>query len=196
MCRLLACERLRFAGPNRDHKGAAISAMTKTKKKTQLDFSIGDYVVYPKHGVGRIVEIETQEVAGSMLELYVVRFEQDRMTLRVPTNKAKSAGMRRLSNKATIQEAFTTLKGKARIKRTMWSRRAQEYEAKINSGDIVSIAEVVRDLHRKEDQPEQSYSERQIYEAALGRLARELAAVEEIDEQSAMTKLEKVLVAA
>jgi len=167
-----------------------------TKKKTELDFSVGDYVVYPKHGVGRVVKIETQDVAGSRLELYVVRFEQDRMTLRVPINKAKSAGMRRLSNRATIQEAFTTLKGKARIKRTMWSRRAQEYEAKINSGDIVSIAEVVRDLHRKEDQPEQSYSERQIYEAALGRLARELAAVEEIDEESAMTKLEKVLVAA
>jgi len=167
-----------------------------TSKKKTLDFTIGDYVVYPKHGVGRVVEIETQEVAGALLELYVVRFEQDRMTLRVPINKAKSAGMRRLSNKATIQEAFTTLKGKARIKRTMWSRRAQEYEAKINSGDIVSIAEVVRDLHRKEDQPEQSYSERQIYEAALGRLARELAAVEDIDEQSAMTRLEKVLVAA
>lgn len=167
-----------------------------TNKKNTLDFAIGDYVVYPKHGVGRVVEMETQEVAGAVLELYVVRFEQDRMTLRVPINKAKSAGMRRLSNKATIQEAFTTLKGKARIKRTMWSRRAQEYEAKINSGDIVSIAEVVRDLHRKEDQPEQSYSERQIYEAALGRLARELAAVEDIDEQSAMSRLEKVLVAA
>lgn len=164
--------------------------------KNQLDFAIGDYVVYPKHGVGRVVEIETQEVVGALLELYVVRFEQDRMTLRVPINKAKVSGMRRLSNKATIQEAFTTLKGKARIKRTMWSRRAQEYEAKINSGDIVSIAEVVRDLHRKEDQPEQSYSERQIYEAALGRLARELAAVEDIDEKSAMTRLEKVLVAA
>jgi len=167
-----------------------------TNKKNALDFAIGDYVVYPKHGVGRVVEIEKQEVVGALLELYVVRFEQDRMTLRVPINKAKAAGMRRLSNKATIQEAFTTLKGKARIKRTMWSRRAQEYEAKINSGDIVSIAEVVRDLHRKEDQPEQSYSERQIYEAALGRLARELAAVEDIDEQSAMTRLEKVLVAA
>jgi len=167
-----------------------------TNKKNQFDFAIGDYVVYPKHGVGRVVEIEKQEVVGALLELYVVRFEQDRMTLRVPINKAKVAGMRRLSNKATIQEAFTTLKGKARIKRTMWSRRAQEYEAKINSGDIVSIAEVVRDLHRKEDQPEQSYSERQIYEAALGRLARELAAVEDIDEQSAMTRLEKVLVAA
>ncbi len=166
------------------------------KKKIVLDFAPGDYVVYPKHGVGRVMEIERQEIAGAVLELYVVRFEKERMTLRVPTNKAKTVGMRRLSNKATIQEAFTTLKGRARIKRTMWSRRAQEYEAKINSGDIVSIAEVVRDLHRGADQPEQSYSERQIYEAALGRLARELAAVEEIDEQSAMSKLEKVLIAA
>ncbi len=167
-----------------------------SKKKERLDFAPGDYIVYPKHGVGRVVEVEEQDIAGASLELYVVRFENERMTLRVPTNKAKTVGMRRLSNKATIQEAFQTLKGKARVKRTMWSRRAQEYEAKINSGDIVSIAEVVRDLHRKEDQPEQSYSERQIYEAALGRLARELAAVEDIDEESAMTRLEKVLVAA
>jgi CarD family transcriptional regulator len=118
------------------------------------------------------------------------------MTLRVPISKAETVGMRKLFNKVTLQEAFSTLKGKARIKRTMWSRRAQEYEAKINSGDIVSIAEVVRDLHRGADQPEQSYSERQIYEAALGRLARELAAVEDIDEKSAMTQLENVLIAA
>ncbi|GAB4122551.1 MAG: CarD family transcriptional regulator [Rhodothalassiaceae bacterium] len=166
------------------------------KKKSTYDFGVGDYIVYPKHGVGRIVEIETQEIAGTPLELYMVRFEKERMTLRVPVNKAKTVGMRRLSNKVTLAEAFSTLKGKARIKRTMWSRRAQEYEAKINSGDIVSIAEVVRDLHRGADQPEQSYSERQIYEAALGRLARELAAVEEIDEKSAMSKLEKVLIAA
>ena len=167
-----------------------------SKRKQRLDYTPGDYIVYPKHGVGRVMEVEEQEIAGATLELYVVRFENERMTLRVPTNKAKTVGMRRLSNKATIQEAFQTLKGRARVKRTMWSRRAQEYEAKIKSGDIVSIAEVVRDLHRKEDQPEQSYSERQIYEAALGRLARELAAVEDIDEESAMTKLEKVLVAA
>ncbi|RMF15209.1 MAG: CarD family transcriptional regulator [Alphaproteobacteria bacterium] len=167
-----------------------------TRKKPQLDFAPGDYIVYPKHGVGRVVEIEHQEIAGALLELYVVRFEKERMTLKVPTNKAKTVGMRRLSNKQRIQEAFSTLKGRARIKRTMWSRRAQEYEAKINSGDIVSIAEVVRDLHRNADQPEQSYSERQIYEAALGRLARELAAVEDIDENAALEKLEKVLMAA
>lgn len=158
-------------------------------------FSVGDHIVYPKHGVGCITELERQEIAGSSLELYVIRFEKERMTLRVPVNKAETSGMRRLSNDATMRAAFTTLKGKAKIKRTMWSRRAQEYEAKINSGDLVSIAEVVRDLHRADDQPEQSYSERQIYEAALGRLARELAAVEEIDEAQAVTRLEQELAA-
>lgn len=164
-------------------------------KATKKIFSIGDYVVYPKHGVGKITEIESQEISGSMLELYVVRFEKERMTLRVPIGKAEVSGMRRLSSDATLKEAFITLKGKARIKRTMWSRRAQEYEAKINSGDLVSIAEVVRDLHRGADQPEQSYSERQIYENALGRLARELAAVEDIDEETAIEKLESELAA-
>lgn len=161
-----------------------------------LKFVVGDYVVYPKHGVGRVVELESTEVAGAKLELYVIRFEKERMTLRVPTNKAETVGMRKLSSQATLQEALTTLKGKPRIKRTMWSRRAQEYEAKINSGDLVSIAEVVRDLHRAEDQPEQSYSERQIYEAAISRLARELAAMENIDEQTAQDKIHKVLKAA
>ena len=163
-----------------------------TSKKT-LSFDPEDFIVYPKHGVGRIVEMETQEVAGTKLELYVIRFEKERMTLRVPVNKALTSGMRKLSNDVTLKRAFTTLKGRARVKRTMWSRRAQEYEAKINSGCLVSIAEVVRDLHRAEDQPEQSYSERQIYESALGRLARELAAVEEIDEAAAILRLEKEL---
>ena len=164
-------------------------------KSTKHPYSVGDYIVYPKHGVGRVTELETQEIAGLALELYVIRFEKERMTLRVPTGKAEGSGMRRLSSDATLKEAFTTLKGKARIKRTMWSRRAQEYESKINSGDLVSIAEVVRDLHRGADQPEQSYSERQIYESALGRLARELAAVEDIDEAAAMVKLEAELAA-
>ena len=162
----------------------------------QLAFEVGDYVVYPKHGVGRVVEIQRQEIAGIPLELFVLRFEKERMTLRVPINKAEAVGMRKLSSQATLNEALTTLKGKPRIKRTMWSRRAQEYEAKINSGDLVSIAEVVRDLHRAEDQPEQSYSERQIYEAAIGRLARELAAMENIDEPAAQQKIEQVLKAA
>ena len=161
-----------------------------------LGFEIGDYVVYPKHGVGRVVEIQSQHIAGASLDLFVLRFEKERMTLRVPINKAEGVGMRKLSSQATMNEALTSLKGKPRIKRTMWSRRAQEYEAKINSGDLVSIAEVVRDLHRAEDQPEQSYSERQIYEAAIGRLARELAAMENIDEPAAQQKIEQVLKAA
>ena len=159
-------------------------------------FEVGDYVVYPKHGVGRVVELQRSEIAGTLLELFVLRFDKELMTLRVPTNKAEAVGMRKLSSQATLLEALTTLKGKPRIKRTMWSRRAQEYEAKINSGDLVSIAEVVRDLHRAEDQPEQSYSERQIYEAAIGRLARELAAMENIDEPAAQLKIELVLKAA
>src|ERR1700710_485091 len=142
-----------------------------------LSFDVGDYVVYPKHGVGRVIELQSQEIAGTSLELYVLRFEKEKMTLRVPTNKAESVGMRKLSSDKTMQEALTTLRGKPRVKRTMWSRRAQEYEAKINSGDLVSIAEVVRDLHRAEDQPEQSYSERQLYESALDRMAREGAAI-------------------
>ena len=160
---------------------------------TVLSFVVGDYVVYPKHGVGRVVEVQSSEIAGTQLELYVLRFEKERMTLRVPTNKAEGVGMRKLSSQATLTEALTTLKGKPRIKRTMWSRRAQEYEAKINSGDLVSIAEVVRDLHRAEDQPEQSYSERQIFEAATSRLARELGAMEATDELGAQEKILDIL---
>ncbi len=161
-----------------------------------LNFTVGDYVVYPKHGLGRIMELQQSEIAGASLELYVLRFDKERMTLRVPTNKAESVGMRKLSSQKTLDDAMVTLKGKPRVKRTMWSRRAQEYEAKINSGDLVSIAEVVRDLHRAEDQPEQSYSERQIFEAAIGRLARELAAMENIDEAAAQAKIVEVLKAA
>ena len=159
-------------------------------------FVVGDNVVYPKHGVGRVVEVQSSEIAGQSLELYVLRFEKERMTLRVPINKAEGVGMRKLSSHATLMEALTTLKGKPRIKRTMWSRRAQEYEAKINSGDLVSIAEVVRDLHRAEDQPEQSYSERQIFEAAVSRLARELAAMRNVDEPTAQAEIVGVLKAA
>ena len=128
---------------------------------TVLSFVVGDYVVYPKHGVGRVVEVQSSEIAGTQLELYVLRFEKERMTLRVPTNKAEGVGMRKLSSQATLTEALTTLKGKPRIKRTMWSRRAQEYEAKINSGDLVSIAEVTRDLFRADDQPEQRHHQRE-----------------------------------
>lgn len=158
-----------------------------------LGFDVGDYVVYPKHGVGRVVELQKSEIAGMPLELYVLRFEKERMTLRVPTNKAESVGMRKLSSDKQMGEALATLKGKPKIKRTMWSRRAQEYEAKINSGDLVSIAEVVRDLFRAEDQPEQSYSERQIFEGAISRLARELAAMEQVDEPKAIEKLMDIL---
>jgi CarD family transcriptional regulator len=158
-----------------------------------LSFDVGDYVVYPKHGVGRVVELQSTEISGMRLELYVLRFEKERMTLRVPTNKAESVGMRKLSSDKTMQEALTTLKGKPKVKRTMWSRRAQEYEAKINSGDLASIAEVVRDLFRPDDAPEQSYSERQIFEAASTRLARELAAMEQTDEATALTKILEIL---
>ncbi|MFM2021440.1 MAG: hypothetical protein RJB02_1148, partial [Pseudomonadota bacterium] len=146
-----------------------------------------------KHGVGRVIELQSSEIAGMALELYVLRFEKERMTLRVPTNKAESVGMRKLSSDKQMQEALATLKGKPKVKRTMWSRRAQEYEAKINSGDLVSIAEVTRDLFRPDDQPEQSYSERQIFEAASSRLARELAAMEKTDEPAALKKILGVL---
>jgi len=157
------------------------------------EFRAGDFVVYPTHGVGRIQKVEDQEVAGLKLELFVIAFEKDKMILRVPTLKAKAVGMRKLSTPEVVATALNTLKGRARIKRTMWSRRAQEYEAKINSGDLVSIAEVVRDLHRAGGQPEQSYSERQLYEAALARMAREVAAIERTDEQTAVKRVEGML---
>ena len=159
----------------------------------KLAFSKGDYVVYPTHGVGKVTGIENREVAGFDLKLFVISFEAEKMTLRVPVNKVEDSGLRKISSKDKMNTAMTTLKGRARGKRTMWSRRAQEYEAKINSGDPVSIAEVVRDLHRAGGQPDQSYSERQMYEAALERLADELALVEKIDRDSATQKLESVL---
>ena len=164
--------------------------MTKSKK---LDFRPNDYVVYPAHGVGQIISIEEQEVAGLKLELFVISFEKDKMTLRVPTNKASEVGMRSLSSPDVISQAMKTLKGKAKVKRAMWSRRAQEYEQKINSGDLISIAEVVRDLHRTDDQREQSYSERQLYDAALERLTREVAAVGGSDEIEAAKQVDNVL---
>jgi CarD family transcriptional regulator len=156
-------------------------------------FKVNEYVVYPAHGVGRIVGIEEQEIAGMSLELFVITFDKDKMTLRVPTGKLQSVGMRKLADEATVKKAMETLKGRARIKRTMWSRRAQEYEAKINSGDLIAIAEVVRDLYRSETQPEQSYSERQLYEAALDRMAREVASVEKLDERGAVQRITEVL---
>ena len=164
--------------------------------KSGHEFSSGDHVVYPAHGVGQIAGVETQDVAGISLEVYVITFDHEKMTLRVPTKKAKTAGLRPLANTDVVSSALTTLKGRARIKRTMWSRRAQEYEAKINSGDLVFIAEVVRDLHRAENQPEQSYSERQLYESALDRMAREVAAIEQIDRDAAIGLLTKSLIKA
>ena len=161
-----------------------------------IEFGAADYVVYPTHGVGRVLGVEKQEISGHTLELIIIKFEKDRMTLRVPVGKAQASGLRKLSSRKMMDTALATLKGRSRVKRTMWSRRAQEYEAKINSGDPVSIAEVVRDLHRNADQPDQSYSERQMYQAALDRLVRELAAVEKIDETAAAHKLEELLTAA
>ncbi|SLN10263.1 CarD family transcriptional regulator [Oceanibacterium hippocampi] len=158
-----------------------------------LEFSPKDHVVYPTHGVGQISSIEEQEISGMKLKLYVIEFAHEKMTLRVPIGQVKNVGMRKLSTPKKMKTAIETLKGRARVKRTMWSRRAQEYEAKINSGDPISIAEVVRDLHRNSGQPDQSYSERQIYEAAFDRLVREFAAVEEIDTTQAGERLQKIL---
>ncbi|MBL4692521.1 MAG: CarD family transcriptional regulator [Magnetovibrio sp.] len=159
----------------------------------KLVFSISDFVVYPTHGVGKIVNIEDQEIAGHLLKLYVISFENERMTLRVPTNKVVDSGLRKLSSRKIMDSALTTLKGRARVKRTMWSRRAQEYEAKINSGDPELLAQVVRDLYRRPDQPDQSFSERQIFEKAIDRFACEVAAVDKTDVEKAQTKLEKIL---
>jgi CarD family transcriptional regulator len=175
-----------------DAEGATLGM--SVKKTTQRQgFKTNEFIVYPAHGVGQIVAIEEQEVAGARLELFVISFVKDKMTLRVPTSKVTSVGMRKLAETPMIKRALETLKGRARIKRTMWSRRAQEYEAKINSGDIVAIAEVVRDLYRSETQPEQSYSERQLYEAALDRLSREIAAVQRITETEAVKEIEAAL---
>jgi CarD family transcriptional regulator len=156
-------------------------------------FAEGDHVVYPTHGVGRVERIAEEEIAGHRLQLIHITFEENRMTLRVPVAKARSAGLRKLATRKLFDEAMAVLKGRARVKRTMWSRRAQEYEAKINSGDPLAIAEVVRDLHRNAGQPDQSFSERQIYEAAMDRLAAELAALDQTDKATAATKLANFL---
>jgi len=167
--------------------------MTSKKTTQRQGFKTSEFIVYPAHGVGQITAIEEQEVAGAKLELFVINFVKDKMTLRVPIAKIGTVGMRKLAEPAIVKRALETLKGRARIKRTMWSRRAQEYEAKINSGDIVAIAEVVRDLYRSDSQPEQSYSERQLYEAALDRLAREIGAVQRLTETEAVKEIEAAL---
>ncbi|MBR0966251.1 CarD family transcriptional regulator [Bradyrhizobium diazoefficiens] len=176
-------------------KAAAPAPKIEEKKVVtqRQGFKANEFVVYPAHGVGQILAIEEQEIAGAKLELFVINFIKDKMTLRVPTAKVANVGMRKLSEPALVKKALETLKGRARVKRTMWSRRAQEYEAKINSGDIVAIAEVVRDLYRSDSQPEQSYSERQLYEAALDRLSREIAVVQHSTETEAVKEIEAQL---
>jgi CarD family transcriptional regulator len=168
------------------------SAASKAGKPAsqRQGFKLNEFVVYPAHGVGQIVAIEEQEVVGFKLELFVINFSKDKMTLRVPTSKVAGVGMRKISDPDTAKRSLDILSGRARIKRTMWSRRAQEYETKINSGDIAAIAEVVRDLYRSEAQPEQSYSERQLYEAALDRMVREIAAVQKSNEIDALKAIE------
>lgn len=177
-------------------KAAAQRQMLAAQKKPvnqRHGFKTNEFVVYPAHGVGRIIGIEEQEIAGMSLELFVINFEKEKLTLRVPTGKLESVGMRKLAEDTLVKKAMDTLKGRARVKRTMWSRRAQEYVAKINSGDLISIAEVVRDLYRSDAQPEQSYSERQLYEDALDRMAREIAAVEKLDERGAVQRIVEIL---
>ncbi len=177
-------------------KAAAQRQLLAAQKKPvnqRHGFKTNEFIVYPAHGVGRIIGIEEQEIAGMSLELFVINFEKEKLTLRVPTGKLESVGMRKLAEDGLVKKAMDTLKGRARVKRTMWSRRAQEYVAKINSGDLISIAEVVRDLYRSDAQPEQSYSERQLYEDALDRMAREIAAVEKLDERGAVQRITEIL---
>jgi CarD family transcriptional regulator, regulator of rRNA transcription len=178
------------AAPVKPVIAAPAAAVVGPKKYA---FKVNDLIVYPAHGVGRVTQIEEQEIAGSRLELYIVDFDKEKLRLKVPTGRAEQKGMRRLADRALIEQAMRVLKGRARIKRTMWSRRAQEYDAKINSGDLIAVAEVVRDLYRSERQPEQSYSERQLFEQALERMAREIAAVRKIDDDLSIKEVEDYL---
>lgn len=179
--------------PREAEAAAAAPKPSPASKEAKQTFKVNDSIVYPAHGVGRVAAIEKQQIAGIANELFVIEFEQEKLRLKVPTAKAISVGMRGLSDEAQVKKAIDLLKGRARIKRTMWSRRAQEYEAKINSGDIMAVAEVVRDLYRATDQPEQSYSERQLFEAAQDRLAREVAAVRKTDLAKALADLDASL---
>jgi CarD family transcriptional regulator len=176
-----------------EHDPAGGEQKTMKNSSNKHGFKLNEFVVYPAHGVGQIVTMEEQEVAGFKLELFVINFVKDKMTLRVPTSKVAGVGMRKLSDPEAARRSLEILTGRARVKRTMWSRRAQEYEAKINSGDINAIAEVVRDLYRSEAQPEQSYSERQLYEAALDRMMREIAAVQKLSETETLKVIETQL---
>ena len=163
------------------------------KTTSKIAFNSGEFVVYPAHGVGKVADISTQKIGGAELELIVVNFDKDKMTLRVPLSKAESVGLRKISETPVMDEALGVLKGKAKVRKIMWSRRAQEYENKINSGSPVAIAEVVRDLYRRENLSEQSYSERQIYEQALDRLANEYAICNNISAGDATIKLLDIL---
>ncbi|MEC7961237.1 MAG: CarD family transcriptional regulator, partial [Pseudomonadota bacterium] len=175
------------------NKTAPKKVVEKKAISKKEQFLPEQYVIYPSHGIGQILEIEKKEIAGQMLKMYVIEFEKEKMILRVPIEKTKEIGVRKVSTKNQLKEIFEILTGKAKIRRTMWSRRAQEYEAKINSGDIKLLTEVVRDLFRSDSQPEQSYSERQLYEAARERLSREVAVIEKTDEQKAVEKMETIL---
>lgn len=194
---MAASDFLLFAlGMSRRRQGPALDARFETRESgmaKKLPFSVGDYVVYPTHGVGRVVDVATEEISGHELRLFVINFAVEKMMLRVPVDKAEESGLRKISTREKMETAMTKLRGRARAKRTMWSRRAQEYEAKINSGDPVAIAEVVRDLHRNPSQPDQSYSERQMYEAALNRFSNELALVEKIEPGAAAERVESLL---
>jgi len=177
-------------------KSVAPKRATKKKaapKKVKLNFKPGDFIVYPAHGLGKVIAVETETVVDFEIEVYVILFEQDKMTLRVPTAKAGGSGMRGLANDMVLKDAFTTLKGRPRVKRTMWSRRAQEYEGKINSGDLLLLTEVVRDLYRTEEQPEQSYSERQLYERAIDRMVREVAEIMQLERGATMDNILETL---
>ena len=169
------------------------SSKKSPPKKIKLQYSVGDFIVYPSHGVGEITDIQTFEIAEEKLEMYNVIFDKEKMTLKIPTIKAKEIGIRKVSSRNEMKKTLEILKGKAKIRRTMWSRRAQEYEAKINSGILTELTEVVRDLFRNSSQPEQSYSERQLYESARDRLAREVAVVEKTDDDKAVDKIEIIL---
>ncbi len=180
-------------------KSAAPKRAIKKKtapKKVKLEFKAGDFIVYPAHGLGQVIAIETETIVDFEIEVYVILFEHDKMTLRVPTAKAGSSNMRGLANDMVLKDAFTTLKGRPRIKRTMWSRRAQEYEGKINSGDLLLLTEVVRDLYRTDEQPEQSYSERQLYERAIDRMVREVAEIMKLERGATMDNIIETLSAA
>jgi CarD family transcriptional regulator len=176
-------------------KAPVKKAATKklAQKKVKLQYSVGDFIVYPSHGVGEITDIQTFEIAEEKLEMYNVIFDKEKMTLKIPTIKAKEIGIRKVSSRNEMKKTLEILKSKAKIRRTMWSRRAQEYEAKINSGILTELTEVVRDLFRNSNQPEQSYSERQLYESARDRLAREVAVVEKTDDIKAVEKIEIIL---